>query len=208
MNDVMSFGSHRIFKKQAMEHCIDGNLLDLAAGTGDLSIYFRKIFRNSSIVLADPNNEMLSYAKMRLAKKYIFDNIKYVTAYAEKLPFRNEQFDNVSIGFGLRNFTDKEGGLKEVLRVLKPKGKLVIIDFSKPTNSTVRFFNKLYLKYFVPGFVKLFTGDIDEYQYLYKSISEHLNQLETVDLMQQVGFSEYRYINKLNGIIAIHIATK
>jgi len=208
MNDVMSLGSHRIFKKQAMSHCINGNLLDLAAGTGDLSVYFRKRFRDNSIILADPNNEMLSYAKIRLAKKYIFDNIKYVTTYAEKLPFNNDQFDNVSIGFGLRNFTDKEKGLKEVLRVLKPKGKLVIIDFSKPTFSIVRFFNKLYLKYFVPGFAKLFTGDIDEYQYLYKSITEHLNQSEIVELMQQVGFSDCRYINKLNGIIAIHIATK
>lgn len=208
MNDVMSLGSHRIFKKQAMNHCIDGNLLDLAAGTGDLSIYFRKMFRDRSITLADPNNEMLSYAKIRLAKKYIFDNIKYITAYAEKLPFKNDQFDNVSIGFGLRNFTDKAGGLKEVQRVLKPNGKLVIIDFSKPTNSLVKYFNKLYLKYFVPGFVKLVTGDIEEYQYLYKSISEHLSQSEIVGLMQQVGFSDCQYINKLNGIIAIHIATK
>jgi demethylmenaquinone methyltransferase/2-methoxy-6-polyprenyl-1,4-benzoquinol methylase len=208
MNDVMSLGSHRIFKKQAMNQCIDGNLLDLAAGTGDLSVYFRKRFRDNNVTLADPNNEMLSYAKMRLAKKYIFDNIKYVTAYAEKLPFKNEQFDNVSIGFGLRNFTDKEEGLKEVLRVLKSKGKLVIIDFSKPTYSIVRFLNKLYLKYFVPGFAKLFTGDIEEYQYLYKSISEHLSQSEIVELMQQVGFSDCQYINKLNGIIAIHIATK
>ena len=208
MNDIMSIGTHRIFKKQAIQHCIDGNLLDLAAGTGDLSIYYRKIFQNGSITLADPNKEMLNYAKMRLAKKYIFDNINYVTAYAEKLPVKDKQFDNVSIGFGLRNFTDKEAGLKEVLRVLKSNGKLVIIDFSKPTNSIISFFNKLYLKYFVPVFAKLFTGDIEEYQYLYKSISEHPSQTEIVDLMKQVGFNKCWYINKLNGIIAIHIATK
>ena len=209
MNDIMSLGTHRIFKKQTMKHCIDGDLLDLAAGTGDLSIYFRRLFgSNRNITLADPNKEMLSYAKIRLAKKYIFDNLKFVSAYAEKLPFKNERFDNVSIGFGLRNFTDKEQGLQEIYRVLRPNGKVVIIDFNKPTNPLIRYFSKIYLKFFVPVFAKIFTGDIEEYEYLYRSISEHLDQFEIIDLMQKVGFSDCRNTNKLNGIIAIQVATK
>lgn len=209
MNDVMSLGSHRLYKKQALKNCQKGNLLDLAAGTGDLAIYFRKLFgSNNKITLVEPNLEMLNYAKLRLAKKYIFDNIEYITAYAEKLPIEANTIDNVSIGFGLRNFTDKEKSLKEIKRVLRPNGKLVIIDFSHPKNFIIRFLNSIYLKYIVPFLARIFAGDFGEYTYLAKSINEHQSQDEIVGLMQQLGFNDCRYKNKLNGIIAIHIATK
>jgi len=209
MNDVISLGSHRYFKRKAMKNCTNGNLLDLAAGTGDLVIYFRKLFGNDNkIVLADPNEEMLKYAKIRLAKKYLFDNIEYESAYAENLPFKDNSFDNISIGFGFRNFTDKEKSLLEIKRVLKKNGKLVIIDFSKPTNPLIKYFNSLYLKYIVPVVAKMITGNISEYQYLAKSISVHPSQTEIVKLIKSGGFRNCRYINNLNGIIAVHLAEK
>jgi demethylmenaquinone methyltransferase/2-methoxy-6-polyprenyl-1,4-benzoquinol methylase len=209
MNDVMSLGSHRFYKKQAMKHCQKGNLLDLAAGTGDLAIYFRKQFGTENMItLVEPNSEMLNYAKLRLVKKYIFDNIKYITAYAENLPFEANTFDNVSIGFGLRNFTDKEKSLLEIKRVLKPKGRLVIIDFSHPTNFIIRYLNSIYLKYCVPFFAKIFTGDTNEYKYLAKSIKQHPSQNEITTLLDGVGFNNCIYKNKLNGIITVHTAIK
>ncbi len=209
MNDVMSLGSHRLLKKQAMKNCQKGNLLDLATGTGDLAIYFRRQFgSDNSITLVEPNSEMLNYAKLRLAKKYIFDNIEYVTAYAEQLPFKDNTFDNVSIGFGLRNFTDKEQALHEIKRVLKPTGKLIVIDFSHPTNFIIRFLNSLYLKYLVPLFAKIFAGDTGEYKYLAESVAQHPSQSEIIELMEKTGFKNCDYINKLNGIIAVHTAEK
>lgn len=209
MNDVMSLGSHRLFKRQAMKNCVNGNLLDLAAGTGDLTIYYRTFFGSEQkVTLADPNSDMLIYAKHRLDKKHIYDNLEYVTTYAEKLPFANDSFNNVSIGFGIRNFTDKEKSLKEIYRVLKQNGKLVIIDFSKPTNIAIRFFGSIYLKYFVPTIAKIFIRDNEEYHYLAKSVAEHPAQLEIIKLMEAVGFKNCNYNNKLNGIIAIHLAEK
>lgn len=209
MNDVMSFGLHRLYKRRAMKNCSIGNLLDLAAGTGDLAIYFRILFGgDNKIVLADPNSEMLKYAKYRLAKKYIFDNIEFEKTYAEILPFKNNAFENVSIGFGLRNFTDKEKSLKEIYRVLKNNGKLVIIDFSKPTNRIIRILNSIYLKYYVPVIAKLLTGNIDEYRYLSKSIEEHPSQEEIIEILQSAGFKNCNYIDNLNGSIAVHLAEK
>ena len=209
MNDVISLGSHRFFKRQAMKNCIDGNLLDIASGTGDLAIYFRKIFGGyNKIVLSDPNEEMLKYAKNRLAKKYIFNNVEFVTTYAENMLFEDNSFDNVSIGFGFRNFTDKEKSLLEIKRVLKKNGKLVIIDFSKPVNPIIKYLNALYLKHLVPALAKLITGNFEEYRYLARSIEEHPSQTEIIALLKSAGFRNCNYINNLNGIISIHLAEK
>ena len=209
MNDIMSLGYHRIIKRKALANCHSGNLLDLAAGTGDLTIYFRKLFgENNKITLADPNTEMLSYAKSRLEKKSINNNVEFVTCYAEKLPFSDDSFDNVAIGFGLRNFTDRIKALKEVNRVLKENGKLMIIDFSKSTNPIISKLNSFYLSNIVPIFAKLFTGDNEDYHYLSQSIKEHPNQNKIIEMMENAGFTNCRYENKLNGIIALHQGEK
>ena len=151
---------------------------------------------------------MLSYAKLRLAKKSITENIEFVTTYAEKLPFDDESFDNISIGFGFRNFTDKEKSLSEIKRVLKKNGKLIMIDFSKPTISIIRFLNSIYLKNIVPIIAKIITGNFEEYRYLAKSIAEHPSQEKIIGMMNSAGLKNCRYKNKLNGIIAIHIGEK
>ncbi len=209
MNDVMSLGYHRVIKKRALKQCQPGNLLDLAAGTGDLSIIFRKLYgKESKIILADPNPEMLNYAKIRLENKSITNNIEFVTCYAENLPFQDNSFENITIGFGLRNFSDRQQALAEIFRVLKNNGKLIIIDFSKPVNPIINVLNTLYLSIIVPMIAKLFTGNSSEYRYLAKSISEHPNQKEIIEMMKKVGFTDCRYENKLNGIIAVHFAVK
>ena len=205
MNDIISLGYHRIIKRRAIKCCHSGNLLDLAAGTGDLAIYFRRLFgEHNKIILADPNSEMLDYAKIRLENKSIIENIEFVTTYAEKLPFDNNSFDNVTIGFGLRNFTDRPKALAEIFRVLKENGKLIIIDFSKPVNPIINTLNTFYLNNIVPLFAKIITGNISEYRYLAKSISEHPNQNKIITMMENAGFTNCKYENKLNGIIAVH----
>ena len=209
MNDVISLGYHRIIKRKALKYCNHGNLLDLAAGTGDLAIYFRKLYGdNDKITLADPNTEMLDYARIRLENKSIKKNVEFVTCYAEKLPFENNSFDNVTIGFGLRNFTDRPKALAEIKRVLKQNGKLIIIDFSKPGNPIINLLNNFYLNKIVPLFAKIMTGNISEYQYLAKSIKEHPSQIKIIKMMETAEFVDCRYENKLNGIIAVHFAVK
>ena len=205
MNDVISLGYHRIIKHKAMKNCQSGNLLDLAAGTGDLAIYFRRLYgENNNITLADPNSEMLNYAKIRLGKKSISENIDFVITYAEKLPFDDNSFDNVSIGFGIRNITEKEKALREINRVLKKTGKLIMIDFSKPGNPIINALNTLYLNNIVSLLARFITGNLSEYRYLAKSIKEHPNQNKIIKMMESAGFTNCRYENKLNGIIAVH----
>ena len=206
MNDVISLGYHRIIKRIALKNCQSGNLLDLAAGTGDLAIYFRKLYGDSHrITLADPNTEMLDYAKIRLEKKSINNNIEFVAAYAEKLPFKDNSFDNVSIGFGFRNFTDRPKALIEMNRVLRNKGKLIIIDFSTPVNPIIKTFNNFYLNNIVPILAKIITGNISEYRYLSQSIKKHPSQNKIIKMMETAGFTACKYENKLNGIIAVHL---
>jgi len=209
MNDVISLGYHRIIKRNALKNCQPGNLLDLAAGTGDFAIYFRKLFGdNNKIALADPNSEMLDYAKIRLAKKSINKNIEFVTCYAEKLPFNDNSFDNVTVGFGLRNFTDRPQALAEIFRVIKNNGRLIIIDFSKPVNPITNVLNNFYLNNIVPILARFITENISEYRYLAKSIKEHPNQQKILEMMNSAGYTNCRYENKLSGIIAVHYGDK
>ena len=209
MNDVISLGYHRIVKRRVLKHCQPGNLLDLAAGTGDLAIYFRKIFGEQyKIALADPNTDMLSFAKYRLEKLNYSNNIEYIIAYAEDLPFKDNSFDNITIGFGLRNFTDRPHALAEIYRVLRNNGRLIIIDFSKPVNPIINILNTFYLNKIVPILANIITGNISDYRYLAKSIEEHPNQKSIMQMMEAAGFTNCRYENKLYGIIAIHYGEK
>ncbi|MEE8342140.1 MAG: bifunctional demethylmenaquinone methyltransferase/2-methoxy-6-polyprenyl-1,4-benzoquinol methylase UbiE [Candidatus Neomarinimicrobiota bacterium] len=209
MNDVISLGFHRIIKRNAVKNnCQSGDFLDLAAGTGDCAIYFRKLFgEKNKITLADPNIEMLACAKTRLEKKSINDNIDFITCYAEELPFDDNSFDNIIIGFGFRNFSDRNKALNEIYRVLRNNGNLIIIDFSRPTNPIINILNTYYMKNIVPFFAKIITRNISEYQYLASSIKEHPQQSKIIQMMENTGFTNCCYENKLNGIIAVHFGT-
>lgn len=209
MNDVISFGLHRRIKRKAIKSCVGKSFLDLAAGTGDLAIYIREHFgSDNNIILADPNAEMLAFAKKRLAENDISKNIDFVHTFAEKMPFENNSFDNVTIGFGFRNFTNREKALNEIYRVLKDNGKLIIIDFSKPVNPIIRIFNSIYSIKIVPIVAKLITGDNSSYHYLAKSIREHPNQNKIIKMMESAGLVNCDYYNKLNGIVAVHFGER
>ncbi len=208
MNDVMSLGTHRIMKRMAVEHTAarpGHSVLDLAGGTGDLTILLSKIVGASGrVVLCDINNPMLSTGRDRLLDLGFSSNISYIQANAEDLPFENDSFASITIGFGLRNFTDKHKALTECRRVLAPGGKLVLLEFSSPKNAIV---NQIYNGYMSvwPHLGKFISDDRASYRYLVESIKMHPSQEKMSEMISCAGFHEVRYYNLLNGIAAIHV---
>jgi len=212
MNDLMSFGIHRLWKRLTIE--LSGvrrghKVLDLAGGTGDLSLKFARCVGNEGlVVLSDINNSMLSIGRDKLLDKGYSSPVAYVQANAEQLPFASNHFDCISIGFGLRNVTRMEQALSEMYRCLKPGGRVLILEFSKPTHSWL---SKLYDKYsfsIIPRIGQLVTQDADSYQYLAESIRMHPDQETLAKMMENVGFERCHYHNLTGGIVAIHRAFK
>lgn len=208
MNDAMSFGLHRLWKRFTLNEsgvragqCV----LDVAGGTGDLTKAFSaKVGPHGLVVLADINEHMLKQGRDRLLDEGIANNVTYIQADAEQLPFPDNHFDCISIAFGLRNVTHKEAALRSMYRVLKPGGKLLILEFSKPTTSGL---NKLYDFYsfnVIPKLGAWIGKDEASYQYLVESIRKHPNQEELKTLMEKSGFEDVRYHNLTGGIVALH----
>lgn len=207
MNDLMSFGIHRLWKMEAIalaEVCHGHKVLDLAAGTGDLSYGFARLVGNGLVVASDINAAMLQRGRTRLTDYGIVGNITYVQADAENLPFATAQFDCVSIGFGLRNLTHKEQALTAMLRVLVPGGRVIILEFSRPTNTPLQLAYDFYSFQILPNLGWLVTGDAASYRYLAESIRMHPDQKAMQDMMEQVGFVRCDYTNLTGGIVAIH----
>ena len=208
MNDLMSFGLHRLWKDLAINHLAlrpHHQVLDLAGGTGDLTLRIQKRIRPpGGVILSDINPEMLREGKNRLINKGVFDNIEFVQANAEAMPFTDNQFDRVIIGFGLRNVTNKGQALAEIYRCLKPGGLLVILEFSKPTDQMLQKLYDLYSFNVIPKVGKVVTQDEDSYRYLVESIRMHPDQQTLAQLMQQNQFSDVSHINLTGGIVAIH----
>ncbi len=208
MNDVMSFGIHRIWKKIAMQHTglkAGDHVLDLAGGTGDLTIYLSKqVGPTGEVVLSDINPAMLEEGRARLIDKGIAGNIQFVEANAEELPFDDNSFHCVTMAFGLRNVTDQNRALASIYRVLKPGGRLLVLEFSKPVAPGL---NKLYDFYsfnILPKMGKLIANDEDSYRYLAESIRMHPDQETLKAMMQQAGFERCTYHNMTGGIVALH----
>jgi demethylmenaquinone methyltransferase/2-methoxy-6-polyprenyl-1,4-benzoquinol methylase len=208
MNDVMSFGLHRLWKRFTVTHAAlrPGQcVLDVASGTGDLAKAFAKaVGRNGKVVMTDINESMLQVGRERLEDAGIIGNIECIQADAEKLPFESNYFDCVSIAFGLRNVTDKAAAIKSMYRVLKPGGKLLILEFSHPQTPLI---NKLYDFYsfnVIPKMGELITNDRDSYQYLVESIRMHPDQETLKSMMQECGFEDVEYFNLNGGIVALH----
>ncbi len=208
MNDLMSFGIHRIWKQITIESSgvrPGASVLDLAGGTGDLAAAFAKrVGREGRVVLADINQAMLSVGRDKLADHGSFNQIRWVQADAEKLPFADHSFDCVSIAFGLRNVTRKEEALKSIYRVLKPGGRLLVLEFSKPTSAALE---KVYDRYsfdLLPKMGKWVTGDADSYRYLAESIRKHPDQENLKSMMQEAGFNQVSYSNLTGGVVALH----
>ncbi len=208
MNDLMSFGLHRLWKHIAIELCqlkAGQRVLDLAGGTGDLArLAARVVGTEGKVVLADINAAMLNRGRDRLLDAGITGNVHYVQADAERLPFPDNRFDCITIGFGLRNVTDKDAALSAMVRALKPGGRLVILEFSRPV---IRALEPLYDAYsfkVLPLMGKLIARDEDSYRYLAESIRKHPDQSTLKAMMVQAGFVRCQFFNLAGGIVAVH----
>ncbi|TXH04749.1 MAG: bifunctional demethylmenaquinone methyltransferase/2-methoxy-6-polyprenyl-1,4-benzoquinol methylase UbiE [Nevskiaceae bacterium] len=207
MNDLMSMGVHRIWKRFAID--LAGvrpgeKVLDVAGGTGDLTREFaRQVGPKGMVVLSDINAAMLQEGRARLADKGIVE-VPVAQLNAEKLPFPDGSFDLITIGFGLRNVTDKDAALRSMTRCLKPGGRLMVLEFSRPLSQPL---SKLYDQYsfrLLPLMGKLVANDADSYRYLAESIRMHPDQQTLKGMMEGAGLSRVQVYNLTGGIVAVH----
>ncbi|MFK7829648.1 MAG: bifunctional demethylmenaquinone methyltransferase/2-methoxy-6-polyprenyl-1,4-benzoquinol methylase UbiE [Congregibacter sp.] len=212
MNDMMSAGIHRIWKRFTLElsGVRRGNrVLDIAGGTGDLALKFAPLVgEEGEVVLADINASMLRVGRDRLIDRGVPGNISYVQADAQFLPFPDDYFDCITIAFGLRNVTDKDLALRSMLRVLKPGGRLLVLEFSKPGNPLLSKAYDTYSFSVIPLMGKLITGDSESYQYLAESIRMHPDQETLRDMMENAGFLRCDYHDMTGGVVAVHRGVK
>lgn len=208
MNDLMSFGIHRVWKRYTIEMSgvRHGNhVLDLAGGTGDLAAKFARIVgQEGSVTVADINDSMLKVGRERLLDKGIAGNLQYVQANAECLPFPDNHFDAITIAFGLRNVTDKDAALRSMYRVLKPGAPLLILEFSKPESAVLSKIYDTYSFKLLPFMGKVIADDADSYRYLAESIRMHPDQETLKDMMSDARFEKCEYFNLTGGVVALH----
>ena len=212
MNDLMSFGLHRLWKGFAVSQSglRTGNcVLDVAAGSGDLSMHFAKrVGKSGKVVVTDINQDMLALGKDRIINQGYVGNIQYALADAENLPFNDDSFNCVAISFGLRNVTNIGNALVSMCRVLKPGGRLLVLEFSRPV---IPLLKKVYDSYsfsVIPRLGKLVVKDEDSYRYLVESIRKHPDQQQLKAIMHQAGFDQVRVHNLTGGIVALHLGVK
>lgn len=206
MNDLMSLGTHRLFKRMVVDSSgvRPGNLvLDLAGGTGDMSKLFgRAVGPSGRVVLADLNDAMMHVGRNRLYDQGLA-NVALCRTPGEQLPFKDATFDVACISFGLRNFTDKDRALSELLRVLKPGAPLLVLEFSRPQDPVLKnayaAFQSLW-----PLAGKAIVGDSDAYRYLIESIEVHPDQKALKQMFVDAGFVDVEYHDLAGGIAAIH----
>jgi demethylmenaquinone methyltransferase/2-methoxy-6-polyprenyl-1,4-benzoquinol methylase len=207
MNDLMSLGIHRLWKRIAVElanvrsgECV----LDLAGGTGDLTTLFvQRVGNKGQVILADINAAMLRTGRDRLIDRGL-TSIRYAQVNAESLAFADHSFDCVCIAFGLRNVTDKNAALRSILRVLKPGGRLIVLEFSHPTNPIMEKIYDFYSFKLLPKIGAVVAKDENSYRYLAESIRMHPKQNELKQMMENAGFERCEYFNMTQGIVAVH----
>ncbi len=208
MNDLMSGGAHRLWKRfaLALTGLSEGaRALDIAGGTGDLAAGLaRQVGRSGLVVLSDINANMLQHGRDRLTDQALVSNVEYVRANAERLPFADASFDCVTIGFGLRNVTDKAAALADMRRVLKSGGQLLVLEFSTPVVPALRRVYDLYSFNVLPWLGRTVAGDAESYRYLAESIRRHPDQETLLGMMQAAGLGHCRYHNLTGGIVALH----
>ena len=204
MNDFMSLGVHRLWKKDLlnmMSPSPNQNLIDVACGTGDIAkLYLKHVNESAQITCIDPNKGMLKRGKEKLRK---FKNLNWIIAQAENLPITENSFNFYTISFGLRNTKNLTKALSEAYRVLKPGGRFLCLEFSKIQNSNLQIFYKNYSK-IIPSIGKLVVGKRQPYEYLIKSIENFVHQDELIDLMEKNGFERCSYRNLSGGLVSIH----
>ncbi|MBM6552245.1 bifunctional demethylmenaquinone methyltransferase/2-methoxy-6-polyprenyl-1,4-benzoquinol methylase UbiE [Marinomonas ostreistagni] len=208
MNDLMSGGIHRLWKRHTISQSgvrAGQKVLDIAGGTGDLTMKFsRLVGASGQVVLADINDSMLKVGRDKLANNGIVGNVQYVQANAEELPFPDNTFDCITIAFGLRNVTDKSKALASMNRVLKPGGRLLVLEFSKPETECLSQIYDQYSFRLLPFMGKVIANDAESYRYLAESIRMHPDQETLKGMMEEVGFERVTYQNMTGGIVALH----
>ncbi|MGP0083400.1 MAG: bifunctional demethylmenaquinone methyltransferase/2-methoxy-6-polyprenyl-1,4-benzoquinol methylase UbiE [Steroidobacteraceae bacterium] len=208
MNDLMSFGAHRLWKQFALS--LTGlrpgqHALDVAGGTGDLALgMLRQVGKQGRVILSDVNPVMLERGRDRLLDAGFVGNVQCIVADAERLPFEDNSFDCVTIGFGLRNVTDKAAALRSMYRVLKPGGQLLVLEFSKPTAPGLGPIYDAYSFKVLPLLGRLVARDEHSYRYLAESIRMHPDQETLLGMLRDAGFAQARYHNLSGGIVALH----
>jgi demethylmenaquinone methyltransferase/2-methoxy-6-polyprenyl-1,4-benzoquinol methylase len=208
MNDLMSFGVHRLWKRFALSLTglrAGGQALDVAGGTGDLAMgMLRQVGKTGRVVLSDVNPAMLERGRDRLLDAGFAGNVECLVADAERLPFADDSFDCVTIGFGLRNVTDKAAALASMHRVLRPGGQLLVLEFSKPTAPGLGSVYDAYSFRALPLLGRLVANDAASYRYLAESIRMHPDQESLLAMLREAGFAQARYHNLTGGIVALH----
>ncbi|HSQ68692.1 MAG TPA: bifunctional demethylmenaquinone methyltransferase/2-methoxy-6-polyprenyl-1,4-benzoquinol methylase UbiE [Steroidobacteraceae bacterium] len=208
MNDLMSAGIHRLWKRFALAQTglrPGQSALDVAGGTGDLAAGMaRQVGGTGLVILSDINSAMLAVGRDRLLDQGLLDNVRCAIADAERLPFADASFDCVTIGFGLRNVTDKAAALASMRRVLKPGGRLLVLEFSKPSIPVLRSAYDVYSFSILPWLGRRVAGDSDSYRYLAESIRRFPDQQALLGMMRDAGLEDCRYHNLSGGIVALH----
>ncbi len=208
MNDVMSLGIHRLWKRFTLSQTglkAGQRVLDLAGGTGDLALRMsRMVGPSGEVVLSDINSSMLNTGRERLLNEGVAGNMRYVQANAECLPFPDNYFDCITMAFGLRNVTDKDAALRSMYRVLKPGGRLLVLEFSKAVAPGLSPVYDIYSFKILPVMGKLIANDEDSYRYLAESIRMHPDQETLKGMFESAGFNKVSYHNMSGGIVALH----
>lgn len=208
MNDLMSMGIHRVWKQYTIDLAAPRpgeKALDLAAGTGDLSIAMSRLVKDQGrVVMSDINAEMLGQGKQRLRNKGIVGNVEFKQIDAQEIPFEDNTFDIVTIAFGLRNVTDKDKALREMHRVLRPGGRLLVLEFSKPTVPGLGPIYDQYSFKLLPFMGRIVANDEESYRYLAESIRMHPDQDTLKGMIEDAGFGRVQYYNMTGGIVALH----
>jgi len=208
MNDLMSFGIHRLWKRFTINQTgvrAGQSVLDLAGGTGDLAAkLYQRVGSSGTVVLSDINQSMLGVGRDRMINQGIVGNMQYALADAEQLPFAPGSFHCVTMAFGLRNVTNKQRALESVFSTLKPGGRMLVLEFSKPVLPLLSKAYDAYSFTALPAMGKLVANDADSYRYLAESIRKHPDQETLLGMMQQAGFERCEYHNLTGGVVALH----
>ena len=208
MNDVMSFGVHRLWKRFAIELAgvkAGQRVLDLASGTGDLADRFADLVGPDGLVLmSDINSSMLEVGRDRMLDRGHAGNLAFVQIDAEALPFADDSVDLITIAFGLRNITDKDKALRAMYRALRPGGRALVLEFSKPVNKPLEKLYDLYSFHLLPRMGEVIAKDAESYRYLAESIRMHPDQETLKGMMEDAGFERCDVHNLTGGIVAVH----
>ncbi len=210
MNDIMSFGLHRLWKKQFLRACnltSKKNVLDVACGTGDLSLAMKQHKNDINLTCLDPNSEMITICKQTLINRG-FSDVSYKVTSIEKFKDKKQKYDLVTIAFGFRNFTNHKKALHNIYELLIPGGSLLIMDFKTPRNELYSKLFKFYTLNIIPKIGSLVANDAESYKYLGESIQTYFTPQEISSMCIESGFEDTHVINLLEDVATIHIAHK